>query len=177
VSQTERARAPIFLPYLSGERTPHNDANASGTFIGLRPEHAARDLAYAVMEGVTFALMDGLQAMQGHQSGGPPLALVGGGARSDPWARMIASGLGRPLLRDEASPAAAALGAARLGWMALGGAEASVCRTSPAAARFEPHAEEAALLKQRHQQFRDLYPLLRPWFASAGSRADLGETD
>jgi xylulokinase len=170
MSSVERARAPIFLPYLSGERTPYNDADASGTFVGLRPAHSARDLGYAVMEGVTFGLMDGLQAMNGEQAGGPPLALVGGGARSDAWARMIASGLGRTLIRNEASSAAAALGAARLGWMALGGTEAMVCHTAPAAATFEPHAEEAGLLQDRHQRFRSLYPLLRPWFAGAGSR-------
>jgi xylulokinase len=197
----ERARAPFFLPYLSGERTPHNDADASGTFIGLRAGHEAKHLAYAVMEGVTFGLMDGLHAMQGDglritqgdglqaaqgnslrsvqeggpqtaqgaHAGGPPLALVGGGARSDLWAQMIASGLGRTLLRDETAQAAAALGAARLGWMADGGSEAAVCLASQGADRFEPDAAEAALLRKRHRRFRSLYPALRDWFADAAA--------
>ena len=163
-----RAQAPIFLPYLSGERTPHNDADASGTFIGLRAGHDAGHLAYAVMEGVAFGLMDGLQAMHGAQAGAPPLALVGGGARNDLWAQMIASGLGRALLRDDAAQAAAALGAARLGWMASGASEEAVCTTTAGALRFEPDADEAALLHQRHRRYRSLYPALRGWFCRGG---------
>ncbi len=173
LSSAERAQAPIFLPYLSGERTPHNDADASGTFAGLRTGHDARHLAYSVMEGVTFGLMDGLQAMQGNAEDGkalpdnrPPLALVGGGARSDGWAQMIASGLGRTLVRDEAAQAAAAVGAARLGWLATGGSEAEICRGLQAARRFEPDEREAARLHDRHRQFRLLYPALKPWFAA-----------
>ena len=168
LTSTERARAPIFLPYLSGERTPHNDAQASGTFTGLRPEHDAAALAYAVMEGVAFGLMDGMQAMQGQQTGGPALALVGGGARSDSWAQMIASGLGRTLLRDDGAQAAAALGAARLGWMAAGGMEDSVCLPLQTAMSFEPDAREASLLAGRHERFRSLYPALQAWFGRSG---------
>src|SRR3989339_384605 len=63
LSLPRRAAAPVFLPYLSGERTPHNNPNASGVFVGLRSNHTAADLAYAVMEGVSFGLMDGLRAM------------------------------------------------------------------------------------------------------------------
>jgi xylulokinase len=169
LTETERRQSPIFLPYLSGERTPHNDANASGTFTGLRPGHGAAALAYSVMEGVTFGLMDGLQAMQGEQTTGPALALVGGGARSDGWAQMLASGLGRTLLRDEVAQVAAALGAARLGWMAAGGEEASVCLPLQTAKCFEPDAREASLLKERHRRFRSLYPALQPWFGQSGS--------
>lgn len=159
---SEREQAPIFLPYLSGERTPHNNATASGCFIGLRPEHDASTLGYAVMEGVTFGLMDGLHAMQGPHAGGAVLALVGGGARSDLWAQMIASGLGRTVMRDDGAQAAAALGAARLGWMANGGAEADVCRAPQAEHCFEPQVGEASLLQARYQRFRALYPMLHP---------------
>ena len=168
LTETQRMQAPIFLPYLSGERTPYNDAHASGTFAGLRPEHDAAAFAYAVMEGVTFGLMDGMQAMQGRQTGGPPLALVGGGARSNGWAQMIASGLGRTLLRGEGAQAAAALGAARLGWLAAGGAEAAVFLPLPTAMRFEPEAREAMALQERHHRFRSLYPALRGWFEKPG---------
>jgi xylulokinase len=169
LTETERRQAPIFLPYLSGERTPHNDANASGAFAGLRPGHGAAALAYAVMEGVSFGLADGLQAMRGDQTAGPALGLVGGGARSNVWAQMISSGLGRTLLRDEGAQAAAALGAARLGWMAVGGAEASVCLPLKNARRFEPDEREAALLKERHQRFRALYPALQGWFGQSAA--------
>jgi xylulokinase len=160
-----RAHAPFFLPYLSGERTPHNDANASGVFAGLRHDHDAAALAYSVMEGVTFGLMDGLEAMQAGTLGDAPLALVGGGSRSDVWAQMIASGLNRVLLRDDTASAAAALGAARLGWMAVGGSEAEVCRPLRSAQRFEPDSHEAARLLARYQRYKALYPALQAWFA------------
>ena len=64
LSTARQAQAPLFLPYLSGERTPHNNAAATGVFMGLRAEHDAADLAYAVMEGVGFGLLDGLNAMR-----------------------------------------------------------------------------------------------------------------
>ena len=56
-------RAPLFLPYLSGERTPHNDAAATGLFAGLRAEHGADALVFAVMEGVAFAFADGVDVL------------------------------------------------------------------------------------------------------------------
>src|SRR3989344_5648456 len=129
LNTTRRAQAPLFLPYLSGERTPHNNAAATGVFMGLRAEHEAADLAYAVMEGVGFGLLDGLNAMRaagpgkGSDTGrsDAPLALVGGGARSSPWAQLLASALGTPLQRPQGAHAAAALGAARLAAMACGG--------------------------------------------------------
>ncbi|BEP92479.1 xylulokinase [Acidovorax sp. A79] len=163
------AQAPVFLPYLSGERTPHNNAAATGVFLGLRAEHDAADMACAVMEGVGFGLMDGLQAMQaaageGGASATAPLALVGGGARSDAWAQLLASGLGCPLERPEGAHAAAALGAARLAAMACGGDEALWCQSLPAEARFAPQPAQQALLQERHARFQALYPALLPHF-------------
>ncbi len=164
------AQAPLFLPYLSGERTPHNNAAATGVFMGLRAEHDAADMACAVMEGVGFGLMDGLQAMQaaaGEVEGAAsaaPLALVGGGARSDAWAQLLASGLGCTLERPQGAHAAAALGAARLAAMACGGDEALWCQGLPAEARFAPQPAQQALLQERHARFRALYPALLPHF-------------
>ena len=60
----EARTAPIFLPYLSGERTPHNDATARGVFFGLSTEHGRAELAYSVMEGVAFAMADGNAALR-----------------------------------------------------------------------------------------------------------------
>lgn len=159
-----RAAAPVFLPYLSGERTPHNNPDASGAFIGLRSEHTAADLGYAVMEGVTFGLMDGWRAMGQSGPSGVPLALVGGGARSDAWAQMLSSGLRCPLERSDTAHAAAALGAARLAWLADGGLESEVCQPLPVAQTFEPTPAQSDLLAQRHLRFRALYPALQPLF-------------
>jgi xylulokinase len=160
----QRSRAPVFLPYLSGERTPHNNPQASGVFIGLRGEHTAADLGYAVMEGVCFGLMDGLRAMGQSEPSTTPLALVGGGARSDAWAQLLASGLGCPLHRPEGAHAAAALGAARLAWLADGGTESEVCQPLPLAQGFEPDPALSQLLVQRYQRYRALYPALQHLF-------------
>ena len=163
LSLAQRARAPMFLPYLSGERTPHNNPHASGVFIGLRGDHAAADLGYAVMEGVGFGLMDGLRAM-GPEPGAAPLALVGGGARSDGWARLLASGLCCPLHRSGAAHAAAALGAARLAWLADGGTEAEVCQPLPLEKSFEPDPALSELLAERYPRYQALYPALKSLF-------------
>ncbi|MHB1199001.1 MAG: xylulokinase [Polaromonas sp.] len=161
---SRRAAAPVFLPYLSGERTPHNNPNASGVFIGLRGEHTAADLGYAVMEGVTFGLMDGLCAMGQSEPSNMPLTLVGGGARSDTWAQLLASGLGCPLQRPEGAHAAAALGAARLAWLADGGVVGDVCQNLPLAKSFEPDVALGQLLVERYPRYRALYPALMSLF-------------
>ena len=172
LSTTRRAQAPLFLPYLSGERTPHNNAAATGVFMGLRAEHEAADLAYAVIEGVGFGLLDGLNAMRaaGAGQGGAArrddaaLALVGGGARSNPWAQLLASALGTPLQRPQGAHAAAALGAARLAAMACGGDEAHWCQPLPADATFMPQPAQQAQLAERYARFAALYPALQSQF-------------
>ena len=172
LSTTRQAQAPLFLPYLSGERTPHNNAAATGVFMGLRAEHEAADLAYAVMEGVGFGLLDGLNAMRAAGAGqgseshdvGAALALVGGGARSNPWAQLLASALGTPLQRPQGAHAAAALGAARLAAMACGGDEAHWCQPLPADATFSPQPAQQAQLAERYARFVALYPALQSQF-------------
>ncbi len=158
------ATAPVFLPYLSGERTPHNNPHASGVFVGLRSEHDAADLGYAVMEGVAFGLMDGLHAMGHSAPSNTPLALVGGGARSDVWAQLLASGLNCPLQRPQGAPAAAALGAARLAWLADGGSQQTVCQHLPLAQGFAPDSAQRQLLVERYERYRALYPALKCLF-------------
>ena len=92
-SQDNVVAAPIFLPYLSGERTPYNDPAATGLFAGLRAEHGADALAFAVMEGVAFSFADGVDVID--EAGAKPIRpmIVGGGARSF-WAQMIADATG-----------------------------------------------------------------------------------
>ena len=164
LSLSRRAGAPIFLPYLSGERTPHNNPNASGVFVGLRSTHTAADLGFAVIEGVSFGLMDGLRAMGQTQPCAVPLTLVGGGARSDVWAQLLASGLGCPLRRCVGAHTAAAQGAARLAWLADDGDVDRVCRSLPTAQDFEPEASLVQLLSERYPRYRALYPALTNLF-------------
>ena len=152
------ASAPIFLPYLSGERTPHNDAEATGLFAGLRANHGADALVYAVMEGVAFSFADAVDVLDA--AGARPVRplLVGGGARSDFWGQMIADVTGLTIDLAQGAEAGAALGAARLGMLAAGaGTIEAVCARPPIQRAFEPDAASAALYAPRLKRYRALY--------------------
>ena len=166
LSDAQRARAPLFLPYLSGERTPHNDANAQGVLFGLTHEHDAAAIGYAVIEGVSFGLMDGWASLQAPPGAVAALALVGGGARSELWAQLLASALGVTMRIHAGGEAGGALGAARLAWLADGGAEDDVCRVAAVVREFEPDPAQAGLLAPRYARFRALYPTLRGAFGA-----------
>jgi len=157
----------IFLPYLSGERTPHNDARARGAFLGLDTGTTRAALTRAVLEGVAFALADGLEALA---PGGAPegaLWVIGGGARSAAWLRILAAALGRPLLPVAGAEAGPALGAARLARAACGGL-GDPYPAPPALAPVEPEQGLTERLAPRRAALQRLYPLLRPEFARGG---------
>jgi len=158
-----RARAPLFLPYLSGERSPHNDAQAQGLLFGLTHAHGPADIAYAVVEGVSLGLRDGLDTLERPRG---DLALVGGGARSVWWAQLLADILEVPLTLGEGGEAGGALGAARLAWLADGGDIAHVCQQPALRQRFLPDATQAASHRVRHARFRALYQAVAPLFDS-----------
>jgi xylulokinase len=164
LTPAQRQQAPIFLPYLSGERTPHNNPHAQGVFFGLTQAHGPADLGYAVLEGVGFGLLDGWQALQAGGGHADQLWLVGGGARSDWWARLLASLLDVRLVTGVGAESGGALGAARLAWLAVGGTVAEVCRTPDVARVAEPDATLAASLRDRHARFQRLYAALRVEF-------------
>ncbi len=164
LTPAQRAAAPIFLPYLSGERTPHNDPHAQGVLFGLSASHDAASIGYAVVEGVGFGLRDGLASMGVGAGEAEALSLVGGGARSPWWAGHLASTLGLPLQTHAGGEAGGALGAARLAWLSTGADLASVCTPPPVAQRFDPDPAEAQRLTDRYARFRALYPALRAQF-------------
>ena len=152
------ASAPLFLPYLSGERTPHNDPAATGLFAGLRSEHGAEALAFAVMEGVAFSFADGVDVLDAAGAKPASTMIVGGGARSVFWAQMIADATGLTIDLAESAEAGAALGAARLAMLAAGaGDEAAICARPAVNRSFAPHAERAALSAPRLRRYRALY--------------------
>jgi xylulokinase len=157
-----RDTAPLFLPYLAGERTPHNDAFATGTFHGLTHESDRAACAWAVLEGVAFGLADGLAALQAAGTQVQRLSLVGGGARSALWAQLIADALDVEIVRHAGGEAGGALGAARLAWLAAGGDEASVCTPPAVADRHAPRAEHHAALRPRLARWRATYQQLQP---------------
>lgn len=163
LSAAQRATAPLFLPYLSGERSPHNDAQAQGVLFGLASTHGPADIAYAVVEGVSFGLRDGLDTLERPVG---DLALVGGGARSAWWAQLLADILEVPLALGEGGEAGGALGAARLAWMADGGTVDAVCRRPALRQRFVPDGMEADAHRSRHVRFKALYRMLRSTFAA-----------
>ncbi|MGS0740795.1 xylulokinase [Glaciimonas sp. GG7] len=159
-------QAPIFLPYLSGERTPHNDAQASGVFFGMRGTTDRAALAYSVMEGVAFAMADGYEALRSTGTVVTHASFVGGGSRSRFWARLIASATGITLLRHKDGDFGGAYGAARLARLAVTGESAeSVCTMPPIAEEIAPDAALSALLPQRLARYRRLYATLKPEFA------------
>ncbi|MGM9484982.1 xylulokinase [Roseateles sp. NT4] len=153
--------APIFLPYLAGERTPHNDPFAPGVFHGLKAQTTRAHCTYAVLEGVTFGLADGLDALRAAGTQVHQLSLVGGGSRSHFWAQLIADAVKVDIVLHTGSEAGGALGAARLGWLACGGAIDAVCTRPPVAALFSPDPQRHARLAPRLARFRDLYQRLR----------------
>ncbi|MGH7102327.1 MAG: xylulokinase [Acetobacteraceae bacterium] len=158
---------PIFLPYLAGERTPHNDPHASGVFFGLESGTMRADLTRAVLEGVAFALADGIDVLE--ESGGQieALSVTGGGARSALWGRILAAALGRPLLYHAGGEIGPALGAARLGRIAVGdGTVAELCPAPPLLRVQAPEPDLRAMLEPRRVLFRRLYRDLRGAFAA-----------
>jgi xylulokinase len=155
------ATAPLFLPYLAGERTPHNDPFAPGVFHGLTMQTTRADCTYAVLEGVAFGLADGLDALRAAGTQVHQLSLVGGGSRSHAWAQLIADTLHVDIALHTGSEAGGALGAARLAWLATGAPVERVCTRPPVAALFSPDPARHARLAPRLTRFRDLYRRLR----------------
>ncbi|NUR13488.1 MAG: xylulokinase [Bradyrhizobium sp.] len=161
----ERVDAPSpikFLPYLDGERTPHNDAAASGALVGLRGATGRAPIVQAVLEGVAFAARDNLAALSA--AGGPvaEVDLVGGGSRTPLWAQICADVLGIPVHRVEEGEVGAALGAARLGRIAATGERPGVVCTRPRRlASFTPRAAVAEAYDEAYRRWRELYPALK----------------
>ncbi|QKJ87216.1 xylulokinase [Paramixta manurensis] len=157
LSHVEQRRAPLFLPYLSGERTPHNDPHACGAFHGLTHASNRAALAYAVLEGVSFGLADGLNVLSEAGTQLDCCSLIGGGARSPWWAQLLADVLNLPVVTHRGGEAGGALGAARLGWLAVGGDVQTVCRKPAVLHRYLPDAARHQQLQPRLRQFRQLY--------------------
>lgn len=156
---------PLFLPYLSGERTPHNDPHARGVFFGLHHDTDAAALVQSVLEGVALAFRDGLDVLTRAGASIANLSLIGGGARSAQWAGLLASALERPLLVRDGAEVGPAVGAARLAALCVGHAsEQQLCVPPPLVRVVEPQPTEIDRLRERHARFRRLYRALRDQF-------------
>lgn len=151
--------AVTFLPYLSGERTPHNDAAIRGLFAGLAHESDRTALTRALLEGVAFALRDNLEALRAAGTELSGLTAVGGGSRSRYWLGVIANALGLPVHVPAEGDFGAAFGAARLGLIAATGADPlTVCTPPRIALTIEPDAGVREAFEQAYGRYRALYP-------------------
>jgi xylulokinase len=160
--------ALVFLPYLSGERTPHNDPHAKGVFFGMTHGTGRAALGRAVLEGVAFAFADGRDALEQAGTRLDTLQVIGGGARSAFWGRLLASVLGRTLAYPAGAEIGPAFGAARLGRIAATGESAQeVCVPLPVERTIAPEPAVADAMAPRLRLFRELYPALRDAFARA----------
>jgi len=152
----------LFLPYLSGERTPHNDADIRGSFIGLTAGTTRDDLTRAVLEGVAFALRDCFEALKGTGAGIQQLTAIGGGTASRYWLKVIATVLGVPLALPGGGEFGAALGAARLAMSAATGAEPESIMSAPQIRDIiEPDAGSGSAFDEAYGTFRAAYPAIK----------------
>ncbi|HLI59685.1 MAG TPA: xylulokinase [Solirubrobacteraceae bacterium] len=156
----------LFAPYLSGERTPHPDADVRGAFVGLGLRHDRGAMTRAVLEGVAHALRDGLDLI--HAAGARPAAarVSGGGARSELWCEILAAMLELPLEHTASASAGAAYGAALLGGVAGGMFEdpaAAARATVRVTAEVAPDPALVEAYAAQRERYRALYPALVPF--------------
>lgn len=151
-----------FLPYLSGERTPHNDSAVRGAFVGLDIAMDRTDMTRAVVEGVSFALRDSLEALRLTGANLSRVLAIGGGARSRYWVELLATVLNMPVDLPEQGDFGAALGAARLAICGVTGAAPSdVMSKPPIAETIAPRADLRAAYDDAYAAFAASYPTLK----------------
>jgi xylulokinase len=156
-------REPLFfLPYLSGERTPHNDAAARGAFVGLSHQTDRAALARAVMEGVAFAFADCLAALKAAGTNVERATAVGGGSRSRAWLKIVANVLNVPIDVPAEGDFGGAFGAARLGLIAAEGADPlAVCTPPKVEETVAPDPKAVEGYAAAFRRYRALYPAIR----------------
>ncbi|ADZ69181.1 xylulokinase [Polymorphum gilvum] len=154
--------APVlFLPYLSGERTPHNDAAIRGAFVGLGHESGRDSLTHSVLDGVAFALKDCLEALVAAGARIDRLTAVGGGSRSRTWVRILSSVLGVSIDIPADGDFGAAFGAARLGQAAALGRLDGLFEPPPLSVSIDPDPTLSRAYGEAHARWRKLYPALK----------------
>ena len=157
----------FFLPYLTGERTPHNDPNARGVFFNLGAGHGSLDLIQAVLEGIAFSFVDAQDCLAKAGTSVDRIAAIGGGTRSRFWMRIFASILGRPIILYRSGARGPAFGAARLARLAVTGERpADVCVKPPVEAVIEPDMALHQAYQPSVERFRRLYVALRSEFSA-----------
>lgn len=155
-----------FLPYLMGERSPHNDPLARGTFTGLTMDSTRADMTQAVLEGVAFALRDSFEVAKKLGIDVKCSKICGGGAKSPLWKKMVANILNITLEVPEIEEGPS-MGGAMLAAVACGefaSVKEAADKMVKVAERIEPEAAIAAKYEEKYQKFKEIYPALKPVF-------------
>lgn len=156
----------FFLPYLMGERSPINDTNARGVFAGLSMDTSRSDMVQAVLEGVAFAIRDSFEVAKSLGIEIPQSNLCGGGSKSPLWRKIFANVLGIPLdmVKTEQGPGYGGAILAMVGCGVYGSVQEATEKLVEVASTTEPDAALTARYEAKYQQFRKIYPTMKPLF-------------
>lgn len=156
----------LFLPYLAGERSPHNNPHARGVFFGLTHQTTRADMTRAILEGVAFAFLDGQEAMMHAGITIKDVFVVGGGAQSLYWGKILATVLNRPLIYTKNRNIGGCIGAAQLARLACQPIASPVV-VSPIETIIEPDFDLIASYQKKRQRFCQLYRCLESFFINS----------
>ena len=160
----------FFLPYLMGERSPHNDPDARGTFIGMTMDTTRADLTQAVLEGVAFAIRDSFEVAESLGIRVERTKICGGGAKSSLWKKIVANVLNIKVdsIAAEEGPG---MGAAMLAAVACGeyaSVEEAAAKIVKVTGTVEPDSETAAKYEEKYRKFVKIYPAVKELFPEIG---------
>ncbi|MDD2426693.1 MAG: xylulokinase [Eubacteriales bacterium] len=155
-----------FLPYLSGERSPHNDEEIRGAFVGLSMETSAAEMSKAVLEGVSFGLRDSVEIIRDLGFSLQDFGATGGGAKSFSWLQLLSDVFSARVytMEHEEGPGygAAILAAVGAGvWDSVSDASTSLTRIKDV---IEPDEKQSSYFNEKYKRFRELYPLLKEFY-------------
>ena len=157
-----------FLPYLMGERSPHNDPKARGAFIGMTMDSTRADMTQAVLEGVAYGLRDCVEVARGQGINIQETYLCGGGAKSELWCKIIANVLNVKVIKP-VSEEGPSMGACMLAMVACGvykNVEEAVTKIVKYSKSYTPDEQIVSRYNERYNEFKMLYPALKDSFAT-----------
>lgn len=156
----------FYLPYLMGERSPHNDPDARAAFIGMSMDTTREDMTQAVLEGVAFGLRDSLEVARSIGVSPERTKICGGGAKSPLWRKIIANVMNMKvdIIESEEGPGYGAAILAAVGCGVFSSVEEAAKKLVKVVATEEPDTELTAKYEERYQKFRKLYPALKGMF-------------
>lgn len=157
----------FFLPYLMGERSPINDTNARGTFVGMTMDSSRADMVQAVLEGVAFAIRDSIEVAKSLGIKIPRSKICGGGAKSPLWKKIFANVLGIPLdmVKTEQGPGFGAVMLAMVGCGLYPDVQSAADSLVSTSSTVEPEEKLVKLYEERYQKFRKIYPAMKGLFS------------